>query len=187
MLRQSPDPPAIMPVLERCRSGGRPTSSAQVPRRALDLAPRRPDRPQKAARRGQRGEGPIARNGCAEPRERPWPAFPRAPRGNSLRVADATMPDPRSHAAADTARCRITAKIASVRMRRFNLCADYFRSTPMNGHARRRSACLKRARAQSRCAPARCAGARAERPVAAERTAIAGLPRLTRVLSACNA
>src|ERR1700726_2864236 len=35
--------------------------------------------------------------------------------------------------------------------------------------------------------PARCAGARAERPVAAERTAMAGLPRLTRVLPACNA
>jgi len=28
------------------------------------------------------------------------------------------------------------------------------------------AACLERAKAQSRCAPARCAGARAERPVA---------------------
>ncbi|WP_334396584.1 alpha/beta fold hydrolase [Bradyrhizobium sp. AZCC 2289] len=39
-------------------------------------------------------------------------------------------------------------------------------------------------KARSRCAPARCAGARAERPVAMERTAIAGVPRSTRVLSA---
>ena len=65
--------------------------------------------------------------------------------------------------------------------------AGPFRCTPINRHFWCSSACLKGANAQSRCAPARCAGARAERPVAAERTAIAGLPRLTRVLSACNA
>jgi hypothetical protein len=45
-----------------------------------------------------------------------------------------------------TARYRITAKIASVQMRRFNLCADYFRSTPINGHHRTGPACLKRAK-----------------------------------------
>ena len=41
---------------------------------------------------------------------------------------------------------RITAKIASVRLRRFNLCADYFRSTPINRRSQCRPACLKGAR-----------------------------------------
>ena len=41
-----------------------------------------------------------------------------------------------------------------------------FRSTPVNGHSQDRRACLKGANAQSRCAPARCAGARTERPEA---------------------
>ena len=43
---------------------------------------------------------------------------------------------------------RITAKIASVRMRRFNLCADYFRSTPINRRSQCRPACLKGAIAE---------------------------------------
>src|SRR3981189_707985 len=37
---------------------------------------------------------------------------------------------------------------------------------PVNGHRQAAPACLKGAKAQSRCAPARCAGARAERLVA---------------------
>ncbi len=45
----------------------------------------------------------------------------------------------------------------------------------------------KSAMAQSRCAPARSAGARAERPVADGEDSDSGLPRSTRVLSACNA
>jgi hypothetical protein len=45
---------------------------------------------------------------------------------------------------------RITAKIASVRMRRFNLCADYFRSTPINKRSQCRPACLKGANSGSR-------------------------------------
>src|ERR1700732_3191346 len=44
--------------------------------------------------------------------------------------------------------------------------ANVFRVTPESGHCSIQSACRKRAKAQSRCAPARCAGARAERLVA---------------------
>ena len=44
--------------------------------------------------------------------------------------------------------------------------AYVFRLALELGHCLMQSACLKRANAQSRCAPARCAGARAERPVA---------------------
>ena len=44
--------------------------------------------------------------------------------------------------------------------------ADRVRSSSNNGHFREESLRLKRAIAQSRCAPARCAGARAKRPVA---------------------
>src|ERR1035441_9526232 len=48
-----------------------------------------------------------------------------------------------------------------------------FRCYPNNGHAATASACPFCAKAQSRCAPARCAGARAEKPVVGrERTAI---------------
>src|SRR5712691_13513063 len=42
----------------------------------------------------------------------------------------------------------------------------YFCSIPINGHRQTAPACLKGAKAQSRCAPARCAGARAGRLVA---------------------
>ena len=41
-----------------------------------------------------------------------------------------------------------------------------FRSTPINGHRQTGPVGPFRAKAQSRCAPARCAGARAERLVA---------------------
>jgi hypothetical protein len=52
--------------------------------------------------------------------------------------------------------------------------ANVFRFAPESGHRAMQSACPFRAKARNRCAIARCAGARAEGPVAVERTAIAG-------------
>jgi hypothetical protein len=46
-------------------------------------------------------------------------------------------------AAEDVGRITAKMKIASLRMRRFNLCADYFRSTPINRRSQCRPACLK--------------------------------------------
>src|SRR5260370_3284265 len=54
----------------------------------------------------------------------------------------------------------------SISARQRSLAADDFRSTPINRHSQSPLPCLKGANAQSRCAPARCAGARAERPEA---------------------
>ena len=74
----------------------------------------------------------------------------------------------RHNSARSNARCTS----AKGRKRRFGSKAPFrrlpahFRSSPITGHPRCPSACLKRANARSRCAPARCAGARAERPAA---------------------
>src|SRR5882762_1131376 len=61
------------------------------------------------------------------------------------------------------------------------------RFTSMSRHCQNDRLRPKSANAQSRCATARCAGARAERPVADGEDSDSGLPRSTRVLSACNA
>src|SRR5882672_5602601 len=56
-----------------------------------------------------------------------------------------------------------------------------FRSLVQSGLKSDVAPCRLCARAQSRCAPARCAGARAERPVADGEDSDSGLPRSTRV------